>query len=256
VWKTLSNICWVKVQLTESDALQQTEEPSSTQIVDPFLREVLLKEYELSFYRASSVYNLTHQGITVYTSVVFATLTVVGFLIKPSGKTLYSTLGNSPTPLVIGLLFSLVCFGTANIFIHLSTWAARNYYRKRRSIMLNILLALPASRALNEQLLDHICLPRYVHSGLLRSLSLYLWYFLFIIACNTVVGSLLLGYVIGGINLRWLFLTFTFLALQCLLAEWYVQAKSREHSKQSDRKRNTLRRTMTEQWIQMLSKGR
>lgn len=182
----------------------------------PDLQSILLKEYELCFTRASTVYDLTNDVIKLYTTIFFAVMSVFGFAFNST----YSTIFNSTKVLPVSLLLGLIIYGISTLFMHIATWSARNFYRKRRSLMQKFLFGLYEDSTPKEAILKYICLPRYVNSGVLHSLSLYLWYFLYLILCNWIAVILLSSILFNTFTPYFYIVVGSFLPLEWIMAEW------------------------------------
>lgn len=200
------------------------------------IKEILLKEYELCFNRASSVYDLTNEIIKIYTTIYFAVVSIFGFAFQTISETLFGS--NKLLP--VCMLLCLIVYGYATMFMHIATWAARNHYRKRRSFLLQRLLGLSDEKTLRDNIIYYLCIPRYVKSGVLHSLSLYLWYFLYIVLCNWVVVILIATIIFGlWTNLFWITIVL-FLPFEWISAELYVLIKKHSHKIKSQKKHNML----------------
>lgn len=205
----------------------------------PNLQDILLKEYELCFTRACSVYDLTNEIIKLYTTIYFAVMSVFGFAFQSISETLF---GN--TKLLPGCLLScLIIYGYATMFMHIATWSARNNYRKRRSYLLQHLLGISDQDCLKKSIIDYLCIPRYVDSGVLRSLSLYLWYFLYILLCNWIAVILLSAILVGLWSKPFWVIVIVFLPFEWISAEIYTLLKKNSHRKKSEKRREKINST-------------
>lgn len=115
----------------------------------PNIQNILLKEYELCFTRACSMYDLTNEIIKLYTTIYFAVMSVFGFAFQSIPVTLFGDTKLLP----ICMLSCLIVYGYVTMFMHIATWSARNNYRKRRSYLLQHLLGVSDQDCLKKALL-------------------------------------------------------------------------------------------------------
>ena len=160
--KTRERIC----QPNESIGLCRISASTTTDHI-PNIQNILLKEYELCFTRACSMYDLTNEIIKLYTTIYFAVMSVFGFAFQSIPVTLFGDTKLLP----ICMLSCLIVYGYVTMFMHIATWSARNNYRKRRSYLLQHLLGVSDQDCLKKSIIDYLCIPRYVDNGVLRSLS-------------------------------------------------------------------------------------
>lgn len=207
----------------------------------PNIQDILLKEYELCFTRACSMYDLTNEIIKLYTTIYFAVMSVFGFAFPSVSDTLF---GNTKL-LPVCMLSCLIIYGYVTMFMHIATWSARNNYRKRRTYLLQHLLGVTNHDCLKNSIIDYLCIPRYVDSGVLRSLSLYLWYFIYILLCNWIAIIMLSTILLGFGNKFFWVTVIAFLLFEWISAEVYILLKKRSHKKKVQKKREKLNSSTT-----------
>ena len=215
--------------------------PNSPTEQVPNIQDILLKEYELCFTRSCSVYDLTNEIIKLYTTIYFAVMSVFGFAFQSISETLFRNRKLLP----ICLLLCLIIYGYVTMFMHIATWSARNNYRKRRSYLLQHLLGVSNQDCLKKSIIDYLCIPRYVDSGVLHSLSLYLWYFLYILLCNWIAIILLAAILVGLWSKPFWGIVIVFLPFEWVSAEVHTFLKKISHKKKSKKKREKFSSTAT-----------
>lgn len=80
----------------------------------PNIQDILLKEYELCFTRACSMYDLTNEIIKLYTTIYFAVMSVFGFVFPSVSDTLF---GNTKL-LPVCMLSCLIIYGYNYVYAY------------------------------------------------------------------------------------------------------------------------------------------
>ena len=214
-----------------------------------FLNSFFIKEYSLCFDRVSSTYDLTNNIIKLYTTIFFSVISVFGFLLN----TTYSSVFSNNKILPLSLLLGLTIYGIATLFMHISTWSARNYYRKKRSHLQMIILGLYEEGTLYDALINYLCIPRYVKSGILHSLSLYLWYFIYLVICNWISVILFSSILFGLDDNKFLITILVFLPGEWIIAEIYIILKKHSHKKKCKIKKEKIIKCYKNNFFKLLT---
>jgi len=200
-----------------------------------------LKEYQLAFERGSSATALVNGNLKIYVTIFFAIISVCGFMMTNA-----NILEEHRNIVVGGLLAGQISFGTINIFIHLSSWASREYYRERQKFAQKLLSGFHDNKDLKEITIEYLSIERYVKDNLkddfIRKPGFHFWYLIFIILSNAIGIVWLLVFLNPYVwNLGFIIsISLNILALEWGMIEFYVMLKKRGYRKKVKKRKSEL----------------